>query len=189
MTSADSLGYLYAVHNNGSFVTGWPLRTHGFTYLNGATVADVDGDDSMDIIAVSAEGSIMQVSIWKAGVPFNRASWEWPTYHFDMARTGLYHPYQSGIEESSANRIYTKLLISPNPISPGSNLFFNLNRAGNYDFDLYDKAGIQRKHLFSGYLDSGKHQLTLPHDLINGIYFLKQTIDKTSNTYKLTITN
>jgi len=189
MTTADSSGYLYAVNHDGTPLIGWPLRTHGFTYMNGATVADVDDDDSMDIIAVSAEGSVMQVSIWEAGVPYNRARWEYPTYHFDMARTGLYRPYQSGIEESSANRTYTRLAISPNPVSPGSNLFFNLNRAGNYDFTLYDKAGILRKHLFSGYLDSGKHQLTLPHDLTNGIYFLKQTINKTSNTYKLTITN
>lgn len=101
ISSADSLGYLYAVHADGTPVSGWPLRTWGFTYLNGATVADVDGDDSLDIIAVSAYAGQLQVSIWEAGVPFNRMSWEWPTYQFDMQRTGLYRTPTTGIEEKA----------------------------------------------------------------------------------------
>jgi hypothetical protein len=187
MTSADSLGYLYAVHHDGSFVTGWPLRTHGFTYLNGATIADVDGDDSMDIVAVSAEGSIMQVSIWKAGVPFNRASWEWSTYHFDMARTGLYQPFQSGIEESQIHQVFMQSILTPNPVHPGADLYFSINQAGNIKLDLYDKTGALVKNIFFGYLDSGKHKLSLPSNLVNGIYFLKQNTDKLSISHKLVI--
>ncbi len=187
MTSADSLGYLYAVHHDGSFVTGWPLRTHGYTYMNGATVADVDGDDSMDIVAVSAEGSTMQVSIWKAGVPFNRASWEWPTYHYDMARTGLYQPFQSGIEESQIHQAFVQSILTPNPVRPGANLYFTLNQAGYIKLDLYDKTGALVKNIFYGHLESGKHKLSLPSNLVNGIYFLKQNTDKLSISHKLVI--
>lgn len=187
MTSTDSLGYLYAVHHDGSFITGWPLRTYGFTYMNGATVADVDGDDSMDIIAVSAYGSSMQVSIWKAGVAFNRASWEWPTYHFDMARTGLYRPFQSGIEESHINQASWQSNIIPNPIHQGANLYFTINQSGYIKLDLYDKTGTLVKNIYCGYLDSGKHKLTLPTNLVNGIYFLKQNTNNLSISHKLVI--
>lgn len=99
MTSADSLGYIYALHHDGSQVAGFPLRPWGFTYLNGPNVADVNGDDSLDIVAVSAHAGRLDVTIWEAGVPFNRLSWEWPTYQFDMARTGLYRWAQTGVAE------------------------------------------------------------------------------------------
>ncbi|MFO7651043.1 MAG: VCBS repeat-containing protein, partial [bacterium] len=74
ITSADSLGYVYALHDDGTLVSGFPLRPWGFTYLSGPNVADVDGDDSLDIIAVSSYAGRTDVTIWEAGVPFNRAA-------------------------------------------------------------------------------------------------------------------
>ena len=187
MTTADTLGYLYAVHHNGTPVSGWPLRTYGFTYLNGATVADVDGDDSMDIIAVSAYESEMQVSIWEAGVPFNRMSWEWQTYHFDMARTGLYQPAQVGLAETKSKKVLTNFKISPNPVRSGSNLNFTLAKAGKIKLDLYDKTGSLVKNLFCGNLAIGEHKLTLPSELANGIYFVRLRIGDSSFNYKLVL--
>lgn len=95
----DNKGFLYAVHHDGSPVSGWPLRPSGFTYMSGATIADVDGDDSLDIVVVSAGSSTMDVTVYEAGVPFSRAAWEWPTYQFDMRRTGLYQRYLTGVAE------------------------------------------------------------------------------------------
>jgi hypothetical protein len=188
MTSEDTLGYLYAVHHDGSPVSGWPLRTHGFTYMNGATVADVDGDDSMDIISVSNYESEMQVSIWEAGVPFNRMSWEWQTYHFDMARTGLYQSPNIGIGESKPNQLLMNLRLSPNPVHAGSNLHFTLVKAGNIKLDLYDKAGSLVKNILCGTLASGEHQLTLPSDLASGIYFIRLSVDGAAFSTKLILT-
>ena len=145
--------------------------------MNGATVADVDGDDSMDIIAVSAYESEMQVSIWETGVPFNRMSWEWPTYHFDMARTGLYQSSNIGIAESKPNIILTNFRLSSNPIRAGSNLNFTLAKAGKIKLDLYDKTGRLVKNLFGGNLATGEHKLTLPAELTNGIYFIRLRVN------------
>ncbi len=188
MTTADSAGYLYAVHHDGSPVSGWPLRPFGFTYLNGVTVADVDGDDSMDIIAVSAYESEMQVSIWEAGVLFNRMSWEWPTYHFDMTRTGLYQPAQVGIAETKSKKLMTNFRISPNPIRSGSNLNFTLGNTSNVKIDLYDKTGSLIRNFFYGNINSGTHKLTLPSELANGIYFVRLRIDDTVISSKLILT-
>jgi hypothetical protein len=96
-SASDTSGYLFACHHDGTPVSGWPLRTYGFTYLNGVTVADVDGDDSLDIVAVSDYEDLTQISIWEAGVPLTSGIWEWPTYQFDMARTGLYRAPDVGI--------------------------------------------------------------------------------------------
>jgi hypothetical protein len=188
LVTSDTLGYLYAVHHDGVPVIGWPLRTYGFTYLNGATVADVDGDDSMDIIAVSAYESEMQVSIWEAGVPFDRMSWEWQTYHFDMARTGLYQPASVGILEKKTKKISPNFKIFPNPVRTGLNLKFILNEASHIRIDLYDKTGSLVKNLFTGNLANGEHELTLPKRLANGIYFVRIRLNDTTINSKLILT-
>ncbi|MFO7675677.1 MAG: T9SS type A sorting domain-containing protein [bacterium] len=99
---SEGKGFMFAVHHDGTPVSGWPLRPGGFTYLNGATVADVDGDDSLDIVVVADASGTTEVTVYEAGVPFSRAAWEWPTYQFDMARTGLYRAWQTGVRERPA---------------------------------------------------------------------------------------
>jgi hypothetical protein len=185
MSSADTLGYLYACHHDGSLVSGWPQRTHGFTYMNGATIADIDGDDSMDIIAVSAEGSVMQVSIWEAGVPFNRNSWEWQTYHYNMARTGLYQSMASGINEPELNEPQVNARIFPNLLHAGSAINITLQNSGNTTIDLFDITGKLISNMYKGYLGNGIHKFRLPLNLTNGIYFIQQTQDDVMSNYKL----
>ncbi|MCS7258448.1 MAG: VCBS repeat-containing protein [candidate division WOR-3 bacterium] len=183
VTSTDSLGFLHACHHDGTPVINWPLRTYGFTYLNGATVCDVDGDDSLDIIAVSAIGSIMEVSIWEAGVPYNQLSCEWPTYHFNMARTGHYILQTPGISENSnklrANEIILKTLFGNRIIE------ISLNKAKNLTLKLYDHTGRLTAKLYQGYLAQGDYRFSIPSQIPQGIYWLYAE----GLTYKLLIIN
>ncbi|MCB9916863.1 MAG: VCBS repeat-containing protein [Planctomycetes bacterium] len=45
----NNQGYLDCYDKAGKSVAGFPLRTPGFTYLNGATIGDVDGDGDLEI--------------------------------------------------------------------------------------------------------------------------------------------
>jgi hypothetical protein len=167
LTSADTLGYLCAVHHDGSAVSGWPLRPYGFTYLNGATVADVDGDDTMDIIGVSAEAGELAVSVWNAGVPYNRMAWEWPTYQFNMRRTGLYEAPSAGIAERGPRPVQVALRVVPNPVQAGGTA--RVSGVGISSAGLFDQAGRLRTRLAvrpSGAFD-------LPLDVCPGVYFLR----------------
>jgi len=155
--------------------------------MNGATVADVDDDDSMDIIAVSAEGSAMQISIWEAGVPFNRTRWEYPTYHFDMARTGLYQSLVSGIHETEANTLIKTIRISPTLLHAGANLNLIVSNAGNITLDLYDVSGKLIINMFDGYLNVGDYKFTLPMSLSSGVYVLHQNTNSVSINHKIII--
>jgi hypothetical protein len=139
----ETLGYVYAVHHDGSPVSGWPMRIFGFSYLNGMTVADVDGDDSLDIIAVAANGaSGMEVRIWEAGVPFNRLSWEWPTYHFDMARTGRYVAPDVGVEQPKAlDAPRIRLEARPNPCRGQTAISLQLAASSPKRLDVFDATG------------------------------------------------
>ncbi|UCG44162.1 MAG: VCBS repeat-containing protein [candidate division WOR-3 bacterium] len=169
MTSADSLGYLYAVHHDGSPVSGWPLRPRGFTYLNGATVADVDGDDSLDIIAVSACGGEMDVTIWEAGVPFSRMSWEWPTYQFDMRRTGRYRTATTALSGQGLRPCSgSGFRMSPNPARAGQSVEFTTGNVRLSSAELYDRGGriLERLELQAG-------ACRLPEDLVPGVYFAR----------------
>ncbi|MEO0071866.1 MAG: VCBS repeat-containing protein [candidate division WOR-3 bacterium] len=172
MNSVDSLGYLHACHHDGSPVAGWPLRTYGFTYLNGATVCDVDGDDSLDIIAVSAVGSVMEVAIWEAGVPYNRMSWEWPTYHFDMARTGLYISPTTSVLEKPVKPALLQSKTIKNVLTRERAIEMATRGDGKISLKLYDYTGRLVKSIYQGYLKKGTHKFLLPSEISPGLYFL-----------------
>ncbi len=168
MTSADTLGYLYAVHHDGTPVAGFPLRTYGWTYLNGATVADVDGDDSLDIVTVSYDnGTTMAVTVWETGVPFNRMAWEWPTYQFDMARAGLYQKPTVGVSEEKRNKTVVQRLV-PSCVRPGMNVHFVPTPEKPLPVSLYDRSGR-----VVAMLDAGPGGVTLPSSLEPGVYFVR----------------
>ncbi len=173
MATADSAGYLYAIHHDGSLVSGWPLRPFGFTYLNGATVADVDGDDSLDIIAVSEYDGELQVSVWEAGVPFDRTSWEWPTYQFDMARTGEYRSMTSGVTGPAVTRrpgVGFRLV--PSIARPGRTLVLRPDRTCCGTVTLYRRSGSAAAVLAAGTVAPGT-RVELPVDLAAGVYFVR----------------
>jgi hypothetical protein len=173
MTTADSLGYLYAVHDDGSPVSGWPLRPRGFTYVNGATVADVDGDDSLDIVAVSACAGEMAVTIWEAGVPFGRMSWEWPTYQFDMQRTGLYQTPTTGLSGRNRRPVCGGATrVSPNPAQAGQSVRFMAGADRPGSAELFDLGGrmLVRLSLRAG---AGR----LPEGLVPGVYFVRARVN------------
>ncbi|HEB60279.1 MAG TPA: VCBS repeat-containing protein, partial [Phycisphaeraceae bacterium] len=46
-------GYLFGVDHLGNDLPGFPLRPNGFTYMNGATIGDVDGDGDYELAVVS----------------------------------------------------------------------------------------------------------------------------------------
>jgi hypothetical protein len=168
LMTSDTLGFLYAVHHDGTPVPGWPLRPRGWTYLNGATVADVDGDDTMDIIAVTYDnGNTMSVYIWETNVQFSRERWQWQTYQFDMARTGLYQRVTTGAGEAKPNRLNNNLPISPTIVRPGARLKIRSPLPG-FRFRIYDRDGrlITETAPTNG-------QLKLPAKLTPGVYFIQ----------------
>lgn len=169
ITSADTLGFLWAVHHDGSLVSGWPLRPYGFTYLNGATVADVNDDDTMDIVGVSSEAGQLQVSVWNAGVPFNRQAWEWPTYQFDMQRTGRYVAPSAGIAEERPGRTGLVVTVRPTVVRAGGEV--RLSSSVGLTVGLFDESGRQVAILRTDSRDA----VTLPTGISPGVYFLRAT--------------
>lgn len=87
-------GYLWGVDAQGNDLPGFPLRPRGFTFMNGATVGDVDGDGTYEIAVLSSIEAVVHVNLYtlRALGPAEVTGCEWPTYHLRNSRDGLRRP-------------------------------------------------------------------------------------------------
>ena len=91
----DGDGSLEAIQGTGAYLVhaydaqgteprGWPKSTGGWV-LGAAAVGDVDGDEYLEVAAVTREGWLWA---WHTDGPAPPEGAPWPTFHHDPARTG-----------------------------------------------------------------------------------------------------
>jgi len=89
-------GFLYGVDANGNDLPGFPLRPVGHTYMNGATIGDIDGDGDYELGVLSYEDTVVWVNVYDLPWSYRITGGEWLTYHARNSRDGLLRPYRSG---------------------------------------------------------------------------------------------
>ncbi len=96
LTDAAGEGYIHAYSLDGSGeIDGFPLRPHGFTFLNGAVLGDVDDDGMLDLTANSYTltfGSGIDstfVNVYNLNVPYNPDTIKRNGYKGDNTRDGF----------------------------------------------------------------------------------------------------
>ena len=82
-------GFVYGVNASGQDLAGFPLRPNGFTYQNGPTIGDVDGDGDLELLVLSYTLPNADVNLYELPADFSPAKTPWGTYHQDVARGGL----------------------------------------------------------------------------------------------------
>ena len=80
---------LWALKANGAVVTGFPLIVPTPGIRSAPTLADLDGDGKLDILAATRSG---QVIVWDTNTEFNAFSLPWPTGRHDLRRSATYSP-------------------------------------------------------------------------------------------------
>ena len=147
MSSAGS-GYLHGVDAAGNVLPGFPLRPRGATYMNGATIGDVDGDGDCELGVVSSHDTGADVNLYDlpdACSPYGPA---WTTYHAHHRRGGQFHP---GFGDADADGdvglddflAFAECLTGPwqaadfTPPSMDCRLAFDLNEDGDVDLDEF----------------------------------------------------
>lgn len=85
---ASNQGYLHCIDGLGAVEPGFPLRTDGFTYLNGATIGDVDGDGVLEIAALANRDTTGTIYLWKLTGPTAPGRILWKCYHEGNERRG-----------------------------------------------------------------------------------------------------
>ena len=87
-------GHVFAVDCDGQLLDGWPLRPAGFTYLNGVTIGDVDGDNVPEIGVMAVVDGTASINLYSySGYSYiTDGGLHWRTYQADNRHTGRYHP-------------------------------------------------------------------------------------------------
>jgi len=88
-TMAGGQGYLIGVDSSGNDLPGFPLRPFGFTYMNGAQIADVDGDGDVELGVLSTHDGLVEVNLYDLPSTWSPGATPWPTYHAAETRGGL----------------------------------------------------------------------------------------------------
>ncbi|MAT89860.1 MAG: hypothetical protein CMC35_04130 [Flavobacteriaceae bacterium] len=186
LTDMDGNGYLHAYSLDGSGeVPGFPLRSRGFTFLNGAVVGDVDDDGMMDITFNSytqtfgAGVDSTFVNVYNLNVPHSADAILSNGYKGNNRRYGLV-----GEELFDVNEITwsPKLSISPNPSEGMLQLYADIPLS-NVKFQMAD---IEGRLIFSEEISLESNQ---PFErnlsqLSSGIYFVTVSNGSQSQTLK-----
>ncbi len=91
----DTLGFIHAFRMDGTEeVPGFPLRPRGFTYMNGADLADVNNDGTLELISLSYEQTFSTtdsalLNVYSLNVPCTPSTVLFGTYKGDNSRCGL----------------------------------------------------------------------------------------------------
>lgn len=87
-------GFLFGVDADGNSLPDFPLRPLGFTYMNGATIGDVDNDGDYELAVISRDGG-MNVNLYTLPQRYRATGVDWKIYHGRLGRGGLF-PAEGG---------------------------------------------------------------------------------------------
>jgi hypothetical protein len=89
---------------------------------------------------------------------------------FDKASASTYRVLNGdsvGVAESGLIKSSLHLGIT------GDNVYFSVPHTDEVRLDIYDATGRRMSALYHGVLPAGNHNLTLPTDLAQGVYFIR----------------
>lgn len=185
MTDANGEGYIHAYSLDGSGqIDGFPLRTRGFTFMNGAVLGDVNDDGMLDLTANSYTQTFGTgvdstfVSVYNLNVPYNPESIKRNGYKGDNTRAGFVKiDSTAGVAEYDSK---TNIRIFPNP-SEGILTFRIPSAIQNAKVTIY---GVDGKVVFSKKTNLETiSNYNLKH-LNSGLYFVSISDGKNSSTAK-----
>jgi hypothetical protein len=171
MIDSTGHGFIHAYELDGSGeVPGFPIRPYGWTYLNGATIGDVDGNGFMDLIVLTYtenEGSIRDSAllyVYELNAPADAEKIWWSTYKGSNLRNGL---HKNLVITSTGDLSKDQFHVYPNPFS--NDLFVDSNQKGPLRIELYNIQGSKIETYFPV---SNGQKINLSH-LQPGVYLLK----------------
>jgi hypothetical protein len=104
-------GGVYAWNYNGTPIPGFPKATEVDAQAP-ANIADIDGDGAVEIIASSDWDHDFETNldkyrgslyVWEIDATYNQSTMEWPTFHHDNQRTGMYPSTPSLVDMEIGN--------------------------------------------------------------------------------------
>lgn len=177
---SDGNGFIHAYELDGSGeLAGFPIRTHGWTFMNGVTIGDINGDEQMDLAVLSytqnfgAAVDSTFLNVYELQVPYHPDRVLWGTYKGDNSRNGLVHNSPiSAIQEPTIPAIAASIF--PNPATQQIELSIDNPNLKQIQLALYDATGRLQKQSLLSNIPIGSFQTTFSlASLPSGHYLLK----------------
>lgn len=189
-TTGSSFIHAYRMDGSGE-LAAFPIRPRGWTFMNGATLGDVDGDEKLDIVVLSytqnfgAAIDSVYINAYATNIPYNPARIWWSTYKGSNSREGALVT-----ELPSATAVWERTMdvsLFPNPAIHHTALSFNLLTPKKVSVNLVNRFG-QTLRTYQG-IKTQKQQIELNiEDLPMGLYFVILEVEgKTVHTERLLI--
>lgn len=188
----DGRGRIHAYELDGSGeLPGFPIHTYGWTFLNGAAFGDVDGNDTLDLVAISYTQTFNTgidsafINVYNLGVPYQPEGILWGTYKGSNTRQGLIEsPLPS--HSPALDLAQLELRLFPNPAREESTLSLHLPDATDLRLDLFDAQGRYLRSVYQGRPPAGQWQTAIPLEALpGGIYFARLQLNKRTALIRL----
>ncbi len=182
----NAFGEYHAYHNDGSPVSGWPLTTDGITFFNTPALADVNGDNVLDMLGAGitdiGTNPVTHVYLWNLEAPYNPTKITVPVFQYNTKHNGLFvDPSTIPVElvsftaESNGDGVSLKWETATELNNRGFEIQRCIGDKGFYTVGFINGHGTTAGHQYYSYTDK---------NLDNGIYSyrLKQVdFDGSSN--------
>ncbi len=145
--NVDGFGFIHAFKMDGSGeAAGFPLRPEGFTYMNGADLADVNNDGMLELVSLSYDQTFSVtdsaiVNVYALNVPCTSTTVLFGTYKGSNSRSGLIKtPINAGIKNSGD--LHSSLAVYPNPSKGMFKIAVNQSDVKNVELRVYNASGM-----------------------------------------------
>ena len=178
MVGEDGSGFIHGYEMDGvTQLPGFPLRTPGWTFMNGVNIGDINNNGLMDLVALSNTVEAISglpdsayLNVFELPVRYTPAKVLWSTYKGSNTRDGLLEAdFVSPVKESRLDKGLS-MDVFPNPTNGDFTVKLEAASLG-YDevrFTLSNSSG--RK--IGEWLPDGPLTKLLTSQLPNGVYWL-----------------
>ena len=142
----NGYGFIHGYKMNGSGqLPDFPLKPKGFTFMNGVSIADINGDGNTELVALSynlnfgAEPDSSYINVYELNTPYHKNKVLWGTYKGSNTRTGLWEETFTSANDLQVNNTIFKVF--PNPASTTLTIDIKCSVHTNAEFILYNNLG------------------------------------------------
>lgn len=189
----EGFGRIHAYELDGTGeVPGFPIHTAGWTLMNGAAFGDIDGNDTLDLVALSIRPTFNQgvdstfLNVYNLGVPYSAKSVLWGTYKGSNSRQGLVERSGVSATQSLLDIESLQLHLFPNPARTASRLSLEIPAPAFVRLDLLDARGRWLHAVYQGQRPAGAWQVEVDLEAYPaGLYFARLQLGNRSALLKM----